>query len=56
MLFLRVASTLDRSAQLAEQDAEHAGNDTQRRSAELEVAARARAAAERGRVLADQLR
>ncbi len=56
-LYLRVAKTLERSAELAEQHAERCRSNGQRQSAaiELERAQRARAAAQRGRAVASQL-
>jgi hypothetical protein len=54
----RVANTLDESAQLAEHHALHASNEGALRAAQLELerASRARAAAQRGRELADRMR
>lgn len=57
-LYLRVAGTLERSAQLAEDHAQRERDNGRPHSAdlELECAARARAAAQRGRELAAQTR
>jgi hypothetical protein len=57
-LFLRAANTLESSARLAEQHADRDRCSGRSRGAEAELAhaARARAAAKRGRVLAAQLR
>ena len=57
-LYLRVADTLERSAELAEQHAQRCRRDGQRQPAaiEFERARRAGIAAERGRVLAERLR
>jgi hypothetical protein len=56
-LYLRVANTLDQSAQLAEHHAQRERNNGRLHSAdlELECAERARAAAQRGRALAAQM-
>jgi hypothetical protein len=56
-LYMRVAGTLERSAELAEQHAQRCRGQGQRQSAaiELERAKRARTAAARGRVLALRL-
>ncbi len=54
-LYLRVADTLERSAQLAEEHAERE-HDERSVAAELAVAKRAREAAKRARELASRLR
>ena len=56
-LYLRVADTLERSAQLADQHAQRSGAGQRKLAAiELERAKRARMAAARGRALASRLR